>query len=71
MRESIWQRPRCRDRNVVERCFSDLEQWRGIAMRSDRTARNDPAGVCSAAILQWAGSAPVPHSVRSIESLPQ
>lgn len=53
MRESIWQRPRCRDRNVVERCFSDLEQWRGIAMRSDKLARNYRAGISLATTLIW------------------
>ncbi|MGX9346660.1 transposase [Microbacterium sp. KNMS] len=34
------QRTRYRGRNVVERCFNKLTQWRGIAMRSDKTARN-------------------------------
>ncbi len=34
------QRQRYRGRNVVERCFNRLKQWRGIAMRSDKTARN-------------------------------
>jgi transposase len=31
-------------RNVVERSFNRLKQWRGIAMRSDKTARNYHAG---------------------------
>nr|WP_280118979.1 IS5 family transposase [Gordonia polyisoprenivorans] len=47
------QRRRYRGRNVVERCFNKLKQWRGIAMRSDKTARNYHAGVCLAATLQW------------------
>ena len=34
------QRVHYRGRNVVERCFNKLKQWRGIAMRSDKTARN-------------------------------
>ena len=42
-----------RGRNVVERCFNKLKQWRGIAMRSDKTARNYHAGVCLAATLHW------------------
>jgi len=46
------QRQRYRGRNVVERCFSRLKQWRGIAMRSDKTARNYHAGLCLAATLQ-------------------
>lgn len=40
-------------RNVVERCFNRLKQWRGIAMRSDKTARNYHAALCLAASLQW------------------
>lgn len=47
------QRIRYRGRNVVERCFNKLKQWRGIAMRSDKTAGNYHAGVCLAATLQW------------------
>jgi transposase len=27
-------------RNVVERGFNQLKNWRGLAMRSDKTARN-------------------------------
>lgn len=40
-------------RNVVERSFNRLKNWRGIAMRSDKTARNYQAGVTLAAILIW------------------
>lgn len=40
-------------RNVVERSFNRLKNWRGIAMRSDKTARNYQAGVTVAAILIW------------------
>lgn len=47
------QRVRYRRRNVVERCFNKLKQWRGIAMRSDKTARNYHSAVCLAATLQW------------------
>lgn len=47
------QRKRYKDRNVVERCFSVLKQWRGIAMRSDKTTSSYSAGICLAAILQW------------------
>jgi transposase len=47
------QRQRYRGRNVVERCFNKLKQWRGIAMRSDKTARNYQAGVILAAALIW------------------
>ena len=47
------QRQRYRGRNVVERCFNRLKQWRGIAMRSDKYARNYHAGLCLAATLHW------------------
>jgi hypothetical protein len=47
------QRERYKRRNVVERCFNKLKQWRGIAMRSDKTARNHHSAICLAATLQW------------------
>ena len=47
------QRERYRGRNVVERCFNKLKQWRGLAMRSDKTARNHHSGQCLAATLHW------------------
>ena len=47
------QRERCKGRNVVERCFNKLKNCRGIAMRSDKTARNYHAALCLAATLQW------------------
>ena len=47
------QRARYRGRNVVERCFNKLKRWRGIAMRSDKTARNYHAALCLAATLHW------------------
>lgn len=50
------QRDRYRGRNVVERCFNKLKQWRGIAMRSDKTARSYHAGLCLAATLHWLNS---------------
>ncbi|MFT4234210.1 MAG: IS5 family transposase, partial [Microbacterium sp.] len=43
------QQERYKGRNVVERCFNRLKQWRGIAMRSDKLARNYRAGICLAA----------------------
>jgi transposase len=47
------QKSRYRGRNVVERCFGKLKQWHGIAMRSDKTARNYHAALCLAATLHW------------------
>jgi transposase len=43
-----------RGRNVVERCFNRLKQWRGIATRSDKTARSYLAAITLAAALIWA-----------------
>ncbi|MCY7289044.1 MAG: hypothetical protein LH624_12525 [Cryobacterium sp.] len=38
----------------MERCFGKLKQWRGIAMRSDKPARNYHAsGSALAATLHW------------------
>lgn len=55
-RPIVWddhQRDRYKGRNVVERCFNKLKGWRGIAMRSDKTARNYHAALCLAATLTW------------------
>ncbi len=43
-------------RNVVERCNNKLKQWRGIAMRTDKTARSYLAGLTLAATLIWTKS---------------
>ena len=40
-----------RQRNLVERSFNRLKQWRGIASRYDKTARNYRAGITLAAIV--------------------
>ena len=47
------QQERYKGRNVIERCFNRLKQWRGIAMRSDKLARNYRAAICLAATLIW------------------
>jgi len=47
------QQQRYRGRNVVERCFNKLKQWRGIAMRTDKLARNYRAAIALAATLIW------------------
>ncbi|MFD6953394.1 IS5 family transposase [Nocardiopsis sp. NPDC060348] len=41
-------------RNVVERCFHRLKQWRGIATRYDKTAESYKAAVTLASLLTWA-----------------
>lgn len=42
-----------RDRNVVERCINRLKQWRGIATRYDKTARNYRGGILLASLVLW------------------
>ena len=45
------QQERCEGRNVVERCFNRLKQWRRIAMRSGKLPRSYRAAVSLAATL--------------------
>lgn len=40
-------------RNVVERCFNQLKQFRGLATRYDKTATSYTATVTIASLLQW------------------
>ena len=42
-----------KDRNVIERCYCRLKDFRRIATRYDRLARNYLASVCLAAALVW------------------
>ena len=62
-RGSAGGRPRAFDaeaykgRNVVERAFNKLKNWRGIATRYDKTARSYLGGVTLAATLIWTKSA--------------
>ena len=44
---------RYRGRNVVERFFNQLKQWRGLATRYDKHAVIYRGGVVLAAILTW------------------
>ena len=44
-------------RNVVERSFNKLKNWRAIATRYDKTARSYLGGVTLAAALIWIKSA--------------
>jgi transposase len=44
-------------RNVVERCFNKLKNWRGVATRYDKTARSYLGGITLAATLIWIKSA--------------
>lgn len=40
-------------RNVVERCFNRLKQWRGIATRYDKTAANFRGALLFTSLLLW------------------
>ncbi|MGW0485665.1 transposase, partial [Nonomuraea sp. NPDC003214] len=42
-----------RRRNVVERCFNKLKQWRAIATRYDKLARNYRAAITLVSTLLW------------------
>ncbi|GMN01268.1 hypothetical protein MTsN4n26_33150 [Microbacterium sp. MTN4-26] len=47
------QQERYKGRNVIERCFNFVKQWRGLASRYDKTASSYAAGICLSAALQW------------------
>ena len=44
---------RYKDRNVIERAFSHLKDWRRVATRYDKLARNFRSTVLLAALLIW------------------
>lgn len=52
-RPPTFQRSLYRHRNVVERCFQRLKQFRGIATRYDQTARSYRATITLASLLLW------------------
>ena len=43
----------CRERNLVERFFQFIKQFRGIATRHEKTARNFSAGLQLVCALAW------------------
>ncbi|SOE60443.1 Transposase [Streptomyces sp. OV198] len=53
-RPPVFDRQLYKRRNVVERCFNRLKQWRGIATRYDKTAESYQAAVTLASLLMWA-----------------
>ncbi|GAA0279813.1 hypothetical protein GCM10010302_16930 [Streptomyces polychromogenes] len=53
-RPPIFDKQVYRRRNVVERCFNRLKQWRGIATRYGKTAQSYQAAVTLASLLLWA-----------------
>jgi transposase len=42
-----------RQRNVVERDWNKLKQWRGVATRYDKTATNYRGGILLAVLFTW------------------
>lgn len=58
---------RYRGRNVVERFFNQLKQWRGLATRYDKHALTYRGGVVLAAILAWLRPTPTDRSRARIE----
>ncbi|MBB6035008.1 transposase [Phytomonospora endophytica] len=52
-RPPTFDQQRYKHRNVVERCFNHLKQWRGIATRYDKTSQSYAAAITLAAIHQW------------------
>jgi len=42
-----------RHRNLIERCWSRLKEWRAIATRYDKMATSYAAGIAIAATLDW------------------
>jgi transposase len=42
-----------KDRNVVERAFNRIKQWRGLATRYDKHATTYRGGVVLASIMLW------------------
>ncbi len=53
-RPQAFDRETYKRRNVVERCFNRLKQWRGIATRYDKTAQSYQAAITLASLLMWA-----------------
>ncbi|WP_327110879.1 IS5 family transposase [Streptomyces sp. NBC_01341] len=52
-RPPAFDKPIYRDRNVVERCFARLKQFRAIATRFDKLSDRYRAGVVLAALILW------------------
>ena len=52
-REVSFDEGRYKARNTIERAFSHLKDWRRVATRYDKLARNFAAAVAIAVIIQW------------------
>lgn len=53
-RPPVFDKQLYKQRNVVERCFNRLKQWRGLATRYDKTTMSYRAAVTLASLLMWA-----------------
>lgn len=53
-RPPAFDRETYKHRNVVERCFNRLKQWRGIATRYGKSAQCYQAAVTLSSLLMWA-----------------
>ncbi|GGY32657.1 hypothetical protein GCM10010299_43810 [Streptomyces tanashiensis] len=53
-RPPAFDRETYKHRNVVERCFNRLKQWRGIATRYDKTTQSYETDVTLASLLMRA-----------------
>lgn len=52
-RPPVFDRVLYRDRNVVERCFARLKQFRAISTRFEKLAERYRAGVVLASLILW------------------
>jgi transposase len=57
-RPLAFDRERYRRRNVVERCFNRLKQWRGVATRFEKRADNYRAMLTIASLMLWLADSP-------------
>lgn len=52
-RPPVFDADRYRDRNVVERSYNAIKQWRGLATRYDKLAITYRAGLLIRAVVMW------------------
>lgn len=57
-RPLAFDRERYRRRNIVERCFNRLKQWRGVATRFEKRADNYRAMLTIASLMLWLADSP-------------
>jgi transposase len=57
-RPLAFDRERYRRRNVVERCFNRLKQWRGVATRFEKRADNYRTMLTIASLMLWLADSP-------------